>query len=415
VDAAGRIETIRELCSFEGRIAGSDAERRAANRVAERLREVGRRATVEPIHVHPQLGLIYAAHCLLGVAGSLVAVAVPVVGFALVLFAATSLYLDLNARLYLLRRLFFRRASQNVVSKGSRPTAPARLLITAHLDVARTGAVHRPKNVRRLGWIAARLPTLSPLRVLFWSLAVLVPIVGARAAGLDSQLISVLQLPPTLVLLVAIFAFVDIELSDVVPGANDNASGVATALSLAAELEVEAPENLDVWVVLSGGEECMMEGMRSFLRSRRKLFDRASTYVVNLDSVGSGEVRFEVGEGPAVTYALDSRLTQLAAAIAAADAEQENRFRASPLRHGFATDALPARLRGYAATTITCLEPGSSLPANFHTPADTPERIDPEALERAHAFAFELIRRLDADVGRSSGDERSAAMELEHA
>ena len=74
---------------------------------------------------------------------------------------------------------------------------------------------------------------------------------------------------------VAIFALVDIELSDVVPGANDNASGVATALSLADELGAEPPKHLDVWVVLPGAEECLQEGMRAFVRACRKDLDRA--------------------------------------------------------------------------------------------------------------------------------------------
>ena len=82
-----------------------------------------------------------------------------------------------------------------------------------------------------------------------------------------------IQLLPTLVLLIAIFALVEIELSPVVPGANDNASGVATALSLAAELDAEPPANLDVWVVINGGEECLHEGMRTFLRAHRKQLD----------------------------------------------------------------------------------------------------------------------------------------------
>ena len=402
------MEIIRELCSFEGRLAGTDAERRAANRMAARLRDTGRRAAIEPIHVQPQIGLVYAAHCALGFAGSLLAVELPVVGFALVLLAATSMYLDLNARLHLVRRLFFRRASQNVVSNGGRSDAPARLVITAHLDAARTGAVYSPKWMRLFERVANAVPfALSPSRVLFWSLAYLVPVLGVRAAGVDSDLLSVLQLPATLVLLVAVFALIDIELSPIVPGANDNASGVATALSLAAELRAERPSNLDVWIVLTGGQECLMQGMRSFVRAHRGELDRSSTYVLNLDSVGAGDVRFEVGEGPAVTYELGSRLTELCAAIADADADAEgpNAFRAAPLRHGFATDALPARLAGIPATTITCLAPGAIVPANYHTAADVPEAIEPEALDRAHGFALELIRRLDADVGRRTGAE----------
>jgi hypothetical protein len=400
------MEIIRELCSFERRLAGTDAERRAADRMAERLRERGRRAEIEPIHVHPQVGLVYAAHCALGLAGSLIAIELPVLGFALALLAATSMYLDLDGRVYLIRRLFFRRASQNVVSRGKRAEAPARLVITAHLDAARTGAAYSPKSTRLLARVANAVPfVLSPSRLLFWSLAILVPVLATRAAGVDSDLISLLQLPPTLVLLVALFALVDVVLSDVVPGANDNASGVATALSLADELEAEQPSQLDVWVVLTGGEECLAQGMRSFVRNHRRQLHGASTYVLNLDSVGAGMVRFSIGEGPAVTYALDSRLTELCAAITEADAEGANRFRAAPLRHGFATDALPARLAGVPTTTITCLEPGGLLPVNYHAAGDVPGAIDPAALDRAHGFALELIRRLDDDVGRRQGGE----------
>src|SRR5436190_6556357 len=142
VDVAGRMEVIRELCSFDGGLAGTDAERRAANWLAKRLRDSGRRVEVEPTYVHPQAGLVHAAHCALGFAGSLAAIAQPAVGFAVVLLTALSVYLDVNARFYLLRRLFFRRASQNVVSSGKSPNAPARVLICAHYDAARTGAVY---------------------------------------------------------------------------------------------------------------------------------------------------------------------------------------------------------------------------------------------------------------------------------
>jgi Peptidase family M28 len=395
------MEVIRKLCSFEGRRAGTDAERRAANWLAKRLRDGGRRAQVEPTYVHPQYGLVHAGHCALGFAGSLVAIVQPAVGFGIVLAAALSMYLDLNGRFYLLRRLFFRRASQNVVSPGKRPKAKARLFVCAHYDAARTGAAFQPKRVARLSRLAARLRLpIAPFRILFWSLAVLLPILGARMAGIDSGLISLLQLPPTLILLIGVFMLTDIELSDVVAGANDNASGVATALSVAEELEDDPPPNLDVWVLLTGGEECQMEGMRSFIRAHRKQLDRESTYFLVLDAVGAGTVRYETGEGLAVTFDMDRRLVQLCEAIAVADRENGNRHAAKPLRQGFGTDALPLRLAKLRATTITCLDDGSLLPANYHRPEDVPKRIDRKALDRAHEFVLELVRALDRDVGR---------------
>src|SRR3954462_4169324 len=128
------MEVINELCSFEGRRAGTAAERRAANWLAQRLRDRGRRAVIEPTYVHPQYGLVHALHCALGFAGSLVAILQPAVGFGMVLVAALSLYLDLNGRFSPPRRIFFRRASQNVVARGKKPDAPARVFITAHYD-----------------------------------------------------------------------------------------------------------------------------------------------------------------------------------------------------------------------------------------------------------------------------------------
>ncbi len=394
------MEIIRELCSFEGRLAGTDAERRAANRLAERLRDLGRRVEVEPIYVHPQTPLVEALHCLLGFAGSLIAITIPALGFGLVLLAATSMYLDLNGRLYVLRSLFFRRASQNVVSQGPKPTAPARLLITAHLDAARTGSVFAAERARRFARLAqrSRLP-LGPYRILFWALAVLLPLLGLRMADVDSQIVSLLQLPPTLVLLVGLFALVDIQLGKVVPGANDNASGVATAVSLAAELEDDPPANLDVWIVLDGAGESLHEGLRRFTRSRRKRFERPNTFLLDIDSVGRGDVRFQTSAGWVVSYRMDRRLTELCEAIATADADGDQRFGAAGYASGLGGGAATGAAAGWRSIGITCLDADGYV-ANRHLPTDTPTAVNHASLDRAHGFALELIRRLDADLGR---------------
>ena len=394
------MEIIRELCSFDGRLAGTDAERRASNRLAERLRELGRKAEVEPTYVHPQSTLVHAAHCLLGFAGSLVAITVPALGFGLVLVAATSMYLDLNGRLYLVRSLFFRRASQNVVSPGGNPKAPARLVLCAHVDAARTGSVHQASRARRFSRLAQRssLP-LGPYRILFWSLAALIPLLGLRMADVDSQLVAVLQLFPTLVLLIGLFALVEIALGDPVPGANDNASGVATVISLAGELDGEQPANLDVWVVLDGAGESLQEGMRSFVRSRRKEFEKPNTFVLAIDSVARGDVRFQTGAGWVVSYRMDRRLVELAEAIATADEEGDQQYGAAGFASGLGGEAATAAAAGWRSIGITCHDTDGYV-ANRHLPSDTPKAVNHAALDRAHSFALELIRRLDADLGR---------------
>jgi hypothetical protein len=401
VDAAARLQVIRKLCSFEGRLAGSDAERRAGNWLAERMREEGRRVEVEPTHVHPTVALVQAAHCALGFGGSLIAIVSPPAGFAIVVVAAVSMYLDLNARYYLVRRLFFRRASQNVVSPGHRADAPARLFLCAHYDAARTGPFFRPRTIARFTKLArvSRLP-LGPFRVLFWSLAALLPVLGARLAGADSSLISVLQLVPTLILLVGILMLVNVELSDVVSGANDNATGVATVLSLAEDLAARPPENLNVGVLLIGGGECLMEGTREFLRAHRKELDREATFFLNVEAVGRGEVRYVAAEGLVVGFEMDNRVIELCDAIAEANRGQTGRPEARAMRWGFATDALPIRLARYPCTTVSTIERGALVPASYHRLDDVPGRLDPEALDGAHSFALDLVRALDREVGR---------------
>ena len=401
MNAAERRELIEELCSFEGRWPGTDAERRAANRLAERLRGSGRRARIEPTYVHPEYSLVIAAHVLLAIAGSLIALVSGAAGFVIVLFAATSLYLDQNTRLYLLRSLFFRRASQAVVSPGAKPSAPARLILSAHYDAAKTGLVFGPRSTRAARGLSetARL-LLGPIRLIFWAgIVPLLAVSAARMAGVDTTWLSLVQLLPTVVLLITLALLIDIALSGVVPGAYDNASGVAAVLSVAQELDADQPRNLDVWVVLSGAEECNCEGMARWIAANRKELDAENTYFLNLDSVSFGDPHYLVSEGAIVSYRLDGRMLELCEAIAEADRENGNRYRAHPIRIPFHTDALPANTRHLRAISVIGAEDGVG-PPYYHTHADTPDKLDEESMTRAVEFTLELVRQIDRDVGR---------------
>ena len=398
MDEAGRLELIRELCSIEGRGPGTDAERRAANMLGGRLRAMGREVHVEPTYIHPQYALVHALHAAVAIAGSVLATVEPAIGFALVLVAATSTYLDLNTRFYLVRSLFFRRASQNVVSPGLRPDAPLRLVLVAHYDAARSGYVFGERGLRLARRLSERgRVLLGPWRLIFWAgMAPLLAILGARMAGFEPGWLSILQLFPTVLLVLAVFLLLDIALSGTVPGAYDNASGVAAVLSAAQRLETEPPQNLDVWVVLSGAEECLSEGMRSFVRDNRKQLDRERTVFVNVDSVSYGEVHYETSEGPVISTRLDAATVELCEALSAADPAN----RARPVRSPLSTDALPVAIRRRRAITITGLADGLPPPW-YHTHEDTPERVVGEAMTRATDFVVALARLLDRDAGRA--------------
>lgn len=404
--AVDPLATVRELCTFRARLAGTDAERRAAGAVAGELGGEGWRVDVEPTYVQPQWALVHLLHCAIAAIGSMIAALEPAVSFAIVLVTATSAYLDLSGRAYLLRRLLFRRASQNVHARA--PGTPAdypRVVLCANLDAPRTGAAYGPLAQRLQARAARAFPVASaPTRIWFWSIALLLPPLGARMAGLDANWLAVAQLPQTLILIVTSFLLGEIALSGASPGANLNASGVAAALTAARRLRELPPAALAVELAICGGGETSMQGMREFVRAHQSELERDSTWFVSLEAVGRGSPRFCVSQGPAVSVPLDRELVSLAEAIALTSEEDG----IEPLRTGGTSAAYMAAARRYPALAITCREGDTPvLPEGHHTSRDTAENLDPASIEAAASFAEQLVRLLDRDVARRRSPERA--------
>lgn len=290
--------------------AGSDAERRAARQLEERLRELGREAETEPISIHPNFGVTHALHALIAVVGSVLSVDVPIAGAALVLLAAVSTFGDLSGTFHLLRRLTGRRASQNVTSRedGGKPGI---VVLTAHYDAARDAAVlERP--------IAFTL--------FFWSLLAVLVCCVVRLAGLEGMPLTIVQFVPTVALIACVPPFVDIALSPASGSAN---RGVETVLRLA-ESKLK---HFDVWVVFPGAKEALMLGMRAWLKGHKGELDPATAVFVNVE----GE-RWAAKQGLVVGMRFHPDLVRLC----------EGRGASS---RGF-SDALMARASGFPAITL---------------------------------------------------------------
>ncbi len=169
-----------------------------------------------------------------------------VAGVALVLAVA-----DLT-RFPLLRRLTVARATQTVVSPPvSRPgERPVTLIVTAAVDRPRDGLQ------RRLGTPLIALTLLS--------LALVTGCAAGRLAGAGSW-IGIVQLVPTIVLLIALAGFLDQGLAE--PAGDDRAP--EAAVDLAQLLDADPPRNLEVAVVLAGGGAALGAGLRRWLDGRR--------------------------------------------------------------------------------------------------------------------------------------------------
>lgn len=385
-----------QLCSIGPRRAGSDAERRAANAI---VAELGPRSRpkLESTYVHPQWPQIYLIHVALATAGSLLASVQPAAGFAIVLATATSLYLDLSGRAYLLRRLFFRRASQNVVAPALPPERdPDRplVLLCAHYDSGLTGAVYNPSAARAFERLRRLWPLpISPMAVVFWATALLLPPLGMRMAGIEENWVALLQLPQTLTLVVAAFLLGEIALSPPSPGANNGAAGAASAIAAFGKLREDPPQALDCHLLLTGAGESTQEGLRNFLRTHREQLSDA-TYLIEIDSPGRGHPRFVTSEVPVLTQLADPTLVELAAALADADPEIRE------LSPGPAGAASLAGARGLAAIGLTAREGREFVPEGHHTPADRFDALPSGDAEAVSELAVSLIRLLDRELGR---------------
>jgi len=388
-------EVVEGLAGFVGRGAGTDAERRAADWLADRLRRAGQEATVETFWCRPNWALAHGWHAALGVAGSLISLASPAVGVALLATAIASVFADWLAGRSLGRQLTPERASQNVVLPASADAA-VRLILTANYDAGRVGMVHQTWLRRPPARLRRALAGLTPgwqgwlVLALTWLLA----IACLRLAGHTGRALAVAQLPPTAALLLAAALLAELGRAPWSPAAGDNATGVAVALAMADGLAPAPPRHLTVELVLGGAGDSSQLGLSHHLRRHRHRLPRQRTIVLGLAACAGGRPRWWVSDGSLIPLRYARPLRRLAERVAG----QEPGLRARPHRGRGSSPALPARIAGIPAVTLGCLDDDGLVPGS-HRATDTAAAVDPDAMEAALAFGRLLVEAIDAAVG----------------
>jgi hypothetical protein len=356
---------IRELAAIE-RPSASSGERRAAEWIVAQLPGPARIETERAHGTHLPFILPSALALAAGVARSRTA------GVLLAGVGAAAIVDELGGHHRVLRRALARRRTHNVVAEAGDPRAPDTLVFVAHHDAARPwpAAFGALVSARRRPPIA---PTLAyaPLTVL---LGVVANVRTVRLAGMG-----------LCAFVVALFA--RISRRRAVPGANDNASGVAVMLGLAHDLAASPPASLRVVLVSTGAEETMLEGMDAFLRRHRTELDPGRTLVVCLDMVGWDRLIVREGEGvlrhhPSRPEDLDRLLRAARAAGVAIDVAP---------RGPAPTDGLAARWAGLPTLLVSSVAAGGGYP-HYHRPSDVPGAVDVETVVAARRLCAELVR-----------------------
>jgi hypothetical protein len=389
--------TIEKLVGVGPRWPEAAGDEPATDLLAGELRRVGRDVEVERIRIRPAFHLTLALLAALAVVGSVLSVGTPPLGVVILLIASALIYADLTGRFSPVRYLTSPRKTANVSSPGPRPDATSRVVLVAHHDAAPASLLfarlrRRARRRSVLGRIA------GPIDVLFWSaIAALVVALVHLLTGSDATAIKIAQFALTVILLGFTALLVDTALARIVPGANDNASGVAAVLDVAERLERKPTAYIDVWIVFTAAEEGFMLGMKTWLAQHAEDLHTDRTYFLNVNAVGNGELHHATAEGFGLVYRHDRRLAGLCERLGS---------RPTVLRLG--TDGVTAAMRGYPSITICALDRSGRIP-NLHRPSDTVENLDPPALERAADFVEDLVREIDRALAPAQAGEPSAS------
>jgi hypothetical protein len=397
------LDTVAQLARFEGRGAGTDAERRAARWLAGQLRGGRRRTTVQAFWCRPNWALAQAWHTLAAVVGSLLAVHHGFLGGTIILAALVCVVADGLTGYSPGRRLTREHASQNVVSPApptadGDPTGRVRLIVTANYDAGRTGLIYRD-------WVrvpVARLKRLTGQLSPGWTgwmviaMAWLVAVAVLRHGGATGTPIGIVQLVPTAALVITLALLLELAGAPFGPATGDNGTGTAVAIALVRALDAAPPRRLDVELVLHGAGEAGMTGLRRHLRSRRGELHPADTIVLGIAACGSGRPCWWVSDGPLVPLRYLARLRRLAA--------QAGPTR--PHRGRGTSPAFPARTRGLPALTIGCLD-ARGLALRSHQAGDTATALDPAAPDALLQYALTLVDAIDADLARTQASTSS--------
>lgn len=383
-------EVIEQHAPLE-RLAGSTGEFRSAELLAGRLAQAGAATRIEPATFLKGWAAVFAGLATIPVIASLIG---PRCGRRPLAIAAGSAGLLIgediaNGRRVVRRALGLRRATTNVIAELGPADAPRTLIVLAHHDAARTGWLF---DQRAQQWLHRTFPDfVESIRTSIpqWWPAIGGPL--AVAFGLLTRRFWIARAGGAVTALGGA-ALADIARSKVVPGANDNLSGVAVLVALAERWAKEPVDGVRVLLVSAGAEEELQGGIYGYLQEHAEGLDPATTRCLVVDTVGSPQLVMLEGEGPVTMHHYDEQFRDLVA-----DAAQEAGVELERgLRSRFSTDAIVSSRAGIPTAALVSLAPWRA-PSNYHLPTDTPDNIDYGTVAATTELAARVIEKLSEE------------------
>ena len=376
------IREIKKVCKEIGpRESGEESERKAQAYVAESMKNVADSVEVEDFELHPKafmgwvlldviLMFISAVLLLLGRFNVVDGAATAFTAAALVLTVLSILFMVFEFLFYkpLLDPLFPKRRSCNVICRRKAAgETKRRIIFSGHIDSA-------------YEWTYTHLGGGKLLTT------VIAVAFGSIFVHLILDIISFFNVPNWLNIVVIVIAFVTlipiflgaffVNWKLVVPGANDNLTGVFASMAVLRYIAANDIrfENTEVVAVSMACEEAGLRGAKAFAEKHAGE-DDVETVFVATDTLRDFDFMGVYNKDMSGTVKLDSQaaaMLKTATEIAGYNLDFANVFFGS-------SDAAAIQQGGMKAVALAAMDP---TPARYyHTRGDTADNLDPKTIE----------------------------------
>lgn len=347
------------------------------------MESYGYKPSLQFFHTPPSFSYTYitiyvmlAASPLLALAGLNVLGALLALAGIVFLVLEEELYIPVVTRIY---GALWRRRSANIIADMGE--GPETIVLTAHYDSTKAAFSFNP----------ARVHSLRPTIKLNFISSVAVASLTLTGALLGSPLPLIVSVIASTPLIVSSLILVHREVfHGYVPGANDNASGVAVLLGVAEHLARDPGKvggKARVLMVFTGAEEVGLLGSHYFYRGNWDMVRGAIT--INIDNPGVGSLAFTECEGVIMTWCSSGEFRKIIREFSLSKNIQVVTYKLLP------TDVTPLMRRGLRASSLMAFADG--MIANYHWYSDTADKVSSENLEKAKSIILDLLEALVRD------------------
>jgi Peptidase family M28 len=275
--------------------------------------------------------------------------------------------------------------SHNLVIKHKNATPKAKkLILMAHWDTAPISLLYRPEMV---GNFRKSLKMSLILMMFAQFLAIsqfLIP---------NDFLLLVSNILALYFIIQGITATIDFFRLGYSNGASDNATGVAAAIETTKKLWAKNLQNLDIELVITGAEEAGMIGSRAYMKAHYQEFTK-ETYLINFDTLGSGDLKIITQTGSWSTIVYDNELVKTAKEITTKIASL-NEVKTGAW-HTADFDSVWFQRAGIPSLTLAALDKNGRMP-NIHRPTDILANVDFKPMEKAIILVEAIGIQLNAN------------------